>query len=240
MANTVTLGAVAWPLMRKAGYAPEAGGAVLAAAGIGAILAPPVMGATAFLMAEFLKVSYFDVATMAIVPAALYYGASIAGVGGGRRPTAGRCAARSADTPIACGGDRRGWHHFVSFVVMVTMMVRGVTAFSAVFWATVVAFVVSFRHRERGADAATAGRSADGRRAERRADRGHHGRRRDHRRRDHADRPGPQGRVTHRDAGRRQPRADRRVRGARRVGAGPGRAGDGVLHHRGRDGGARR
>ena len=75
MANTVTLGAVAWPLMRSAGYAPDTGGAVLAAAGIGAILAPPVMGATAFLMAEFLEVSYFDVVMMAIVPAALYYGA---------------------------------------------------------------------------------------------------------------------------------------------------------------------
>ena len=43
---------------------------------------------------------------------------------------------------------RAGWHHFVSFVVMVALMVRGVTAFLAVFWATVVACVASFRHRQ--------------------------------------------------------------------------------------------
>ena len=46
---------------------------MLAAAGIGAILAPPVMGAAAFLIAEFLNISYFEVMRMAAIPAALYY-----------------------------------------------------------------------------------------------------------------------------------------------------------------------
>src|SRR5262245_44235413 len=73
VANTVMLGAVAWPMMRRAGYPADTGGAILAAAGIGAILAPPVMGAAAFLIAEFLNISYFDVVKMAAIPAALYY-----------------------------------------------------------------------------------------------------------------------------------------------------------------------
>jgi TRAP transporter 4TM/12TM fusion protein len=156
VANTVTLGAVAWPLMRSAGYAPDTGGAVLAAAGIGAILAPPVMGATAFLMAEFLKVSYFDVVLMAIVPAALYYGALFLVVeADGRRMGIRAPHGERQSLGIVT---RAGWHHFVSFVVMVTLMVRGVTAFKAVFWATVVAVVASFRHR---ADALLPKRLAD-------------------------------------------------------------------------------
>jgi len=146
VANTVTLGAVAWPLMRKAGYTAEGGGAVIAAAGLGAILAPPVMGATAFLMAEFLKVSYFQVATMAVVPAALYYASIVVSVEADARRLG--VSARSTDTRSLAVVTRQGVHHFLSFAVMVTMMVRGVTAFSAVFWATVVAFVASFRHRE--------------------------------------------------------------------------------------------
>jgi TRAP transporter 4TM/12TM fusion protein len=73
VANTVMLGAVAWPMMRRAGYTPDVGGAILAAAGIGAILAPPVMGAAAFLIAEYLKISYLQVIAMAVVPAILYY-----------------------------------------------------------------------------------------------------------------------------------------------------------------------
>ena len=146
VANTVTLGAVAWPLMRKAGYGPEAGGAVLAAAGIGAILAPPVMGATAFLMAEFLKVAYFDIAMMAILPAALYYGSLLVVVeADARRSGVGMPAPEDRSLGAVT---RAGWHHFVSFVVMVALMVRGVTAFLAVFWATVVACLASFRHRQ--------------------------------------------------------------------------------------------
>ncbi len=146
VANTVTLGAVAWPLMRKAGYGAEPGGAVLAAAGIGAILAPPVMGATAFLMAEFLKVAYFDIAMMAILPAALYYGSLLVVVEADARRSG--VTMRAPDGRSLGAVTRSGWHHFVSFVVMVALMVRGVTAFLAVFWATVVACAASFRNRD--------------------------------------------------------------------------------------------
>jgi len=68
VANTVMLGAVTWPLMKRAGYPADTAGAVLAAAGIGAILAPPVMGAAAFLIAEFLHISYLEVIVTAAIP----------------------------------------------------------------------------------------------------------------------------------------------------------------------------
>src|SRR6202162_947041 len=73
VATTVTIGAVAWPLLQKSGYGKEAAGGLLAAGGLGAILSPPVLGAAAFLIAEFLKISYLDVILMATIPTLLYY-----------------------------------------------------------------------------------------------------------------------------------------------------------------------
>ena len=57
VATTVTLGAIAWPLLRRAGFSAEVAGGILSASGIGAIMAPPTMGAAAFLIAEFLNIS---------------------------------------------------------------------------------------------------------------------------------------------------------------------------------------
>ncbi len=73
VATTVMLGSVAWPLLRRAGYAAETAGAMLSAAGIGALLSPPTLGAAAFLIAEFLQISYLQVLVMATVPTLLYY-----------------------------------------------------------------------------------------------------------------------------------------------------------------------
>ncbi|MGH7395861.1 MAG: TRAP transporter permease, partial [Candidatus Methylomirabilales bacterium] len=61
VATTVTLGAVAAPMLAKVGYSKEEAGGLLAAGGLGAIISPPVLGAAAFLIAEFLKISYLDV-----------------------------------------------------------------------------------------------------------------------------------------------------------------------------------
>ena len=73
VATTVTIGAVAYPMMEKAGFEKNAAGGLLAAGGLGAIISPPVLGAAAFLIAEFLKISYLDVIWMATIPTCLYY-----------------------------------------------------------------------------------------------------------------------------------------------------------------------
>ena len=73
VATTVTIGAVAYPMMAKAGFDKNAAGGLLAAGGLGAIISPPVLGAAAFLIAEFLKISYLDVIWMATIPTCLYY-----------------------------------------------------------------------------------------------------------------------------------------------------------------------
>ena len=71
--NTVTTGSVTIPMMKKTGYKPEFAGAVEAAASTGGQIMPPIMGAAAFLMAEYIGISYGEVALKAILPAFLYF-----------------------------------------------------------------------------------------------------------------------------------------------------------------------
>ncbi len=71
--NTVTTGSVTIPMMKKTGYKAEFAGAVEAAASTGGQIMPPIMGAAAFLMAEYMGISYATVAVTAILPAVLYF-----------------------------------------------------------------------------------------------------------------------------------------------------------------------
>ena len=71
--NTVTTGSVTIPMMKKTGYKPEFAGAVEAAASTGGQIMPPIMGAAAFLMAEYMGIPYGQVALKAILPAVLYF-----------------------------------------------------------------------------------------------------------------------------------------------------------------------
>ena len=71
--NTVTTGSVTIPMMKKTGYKPEFAGAVEAAASTGGQIMPPIMGAAAFLMAEYMNLPYAEVAVKAILPAILYF-----------------------------------------------------------------------------------------------------------------------------------------------------------------------
>jgi TRAP transporter 4TM/12TM fusion protein len=146
VATTVTLGSVAWPMLRRAGFKPETGGAILSAAGIGALLSPPTLGAAAFLIAEFLRISYLQVLVMATIPTVLYYLSIFLMIEADSR----RAGAVSAPVESASltALTRRYWYHFTSLAAIAVLMVAGFTAFRAVFWATVLAVGFSFLHRE--------------------------------------------------------------------------------------------
>lgn len=73
IANTVTTGSFTIPLMKRVGYPPQFAGAVEASASTGGQLMPPIMGAAAFIMAEFLGVPYIKIAACAVLPAVLYF-----------------------------------------------------------------------------------------------------------------------------------------------------------------------
>src|SRR5439155_9595935 len=74
IANTVTTGTFTIPLMKRVGYSAVKAGAIECAAGVNGQLMPPVMGAAAFLIAEYVGISYAEVVKHAIVPALLTYG----------------------------------------------------------------------------------------------------------------------------------------------------------------------
>ena len=146
VATTVMLGSVSWPLLRRAGFTAETGGAILSAAGIGALLSPPTLGAAAFLIAEFLRISYLQVLVMATVPTVLYYLSIVLMIEADSR-RAGTAAAH-ADGPGLWALTKHSGYHFTSLVAIAGLMVAGMSAFRAVFWSTVLAVGLSFLRRE--------------------------------------------------------------------------------------------
>ena len=202
VANTVTLGSVAWPMLKRAGYAPAMGGAILSAAGIGAIICPPALGAAAFIIAEFLHITYLQVIVMAAIPALLYFFSIFLMIEADTR----RAGARPVpiDTPSALGADetarlplpRRHRHpdHAGPGDVGVP---RGVLLDDR-------RGGVELRRSRRGAHAATPARGAARRRAQRAAGGRRHRHGRHHRRHGDAHGAGPEDLRPHRRSGGRR------------------------------------
>src|SRR3981189_2804641 len=147
VATTVTLGSVAYPMLVKAGYGKEAAGGLLAAGGLGAIISPPVLGAAAFLIAEFLKISYLDVILMATIPTCLYYLALFAMVEIDARKF-GMSTVKYVQVESLWSLTKNYWFHFLSLVSIVVFMLMGYSPVLSVFWATVFSFATSFLHRD--------------------------------------------------------------------------------------------
>ncbi|MBI4800400.1 MAG: TRAP transporter fused permease subunit [Desulfarculus sp.] len=147
VANTVTLGSVAYPMLAKAGYDKETAGGLLSAGGIGAILCPPVMGAAAFLIAEILKVSYLEIIKMAAMPAFCYYLGIFLMVQLDAKRFAISKEALLTDLS-AKALVKRYWYFFAPLVLIVVFMLIGFTPMMAVFCAIIIAFAASFINKE--------------------------------------------------------------------------------------------
>ena len=147
VATTVTLGAVAYPMLAKAGYSKDAAGGLLSAGGIGAILSPPVLGAAAFLIAEFLKISYLDVIVMAAIPTCLYYWSIFLMVELDAKKFGVKEIAFDKTYSLGQLTYLYGFH-FISLIAIVVIMVIGFTPIMAVFWSTVITFAVSFIRKD--------------------------------------------------------------------------------------------
>ncbi len=152
VATTVTLGAVAWPMLEKVGYEKNAAGGLLAAGGLGAIISPPVLGAAAFLIAEYLKISYLEVLRMAAVPTVLYYASLLFMVElDQRRIGAQREASGRVEEPMAVESawalTKRYGFHFSSLLAIIVFMIMGYSPTMSVLYAMGVAIVLSFLTR---------------------------------------------------------------------------------------------
>ena len=147
VATTVTLGSVAYPMLAKVGYGKDAAGGLLSAGGLGAIISPPVLGAAAFLIAEFLKISYLDVILMAAIPTCLYYLALFAMVEIDVRKF-GMKDVTFERVESAWSLSKKYWFHFLSLISIVVFMLWGFSPVLSVFWATVVSAATSLLRRD--------------------------------------------------------------------------------------------
>jgi len=141
VANVLVTGAFTIPAMKKMGYRSTLAAAVEAAASTGGILMPPVMGAAAFLMADILAVSYWEIVVAAFLPGILYYVAMFTMVDfeGGR---SGLKAVPRTDIPPLRRTLKRGWYLAASITVLLLMMgYKGYPADQAAFYAVLVLLI---------------------------------------------------------------------------------------------------
>jgi TRAP transporter 4TM/12TM fusion protein len=142
VATTVTLGSLTWPILKKSGFQKDTAGGLLSAAGIGALLSPPTLGAAAFIIAEYLEVSYLKVLAYATIPTVLYYLSCLLMMeADARRQGTKRVEAEVQSVKALT---LRYGYHFSSLLVIVVLMSWEYTAFLAVFWSIVVAYLMSF------------------------------------------------------------------------------------------------
>jgi TRAP transporter 4TM/12TM fusion protein len=144
-ATAVSVGAVTWPMLRRAGYPREQAGGMLAAAGVGAILSPPTLGAAAFIVAEYLDVSYLTVLGWAMIPTVLYYLGILLAVEIDVR----RYRVKALEVPPTNVWRLLGrfGYHFSSLILIVVLLALGQSATRAVVYATLLAVALSFLDR---------------------------------------------------------------------------------------------
>ena len=142
VANVVGTGSLTIPMMKKLGYHKDFAGAVEAAASTGGQLMPPVMGAAAFLMAEFVGVPYIDIVKAAIVPAFLYFAGIWLGVHCEAKRGNLKGISRSQLPKIGTILRERG-HLALPLIVIVYLLVSGYTPMRAALVAIVLSILCS-------------------------------------------------------------------------------------------------
>ena len=146
VANVYGTGTFTIPLMKRFGYSANFAGAVEAAASTGGQIMPPVMGAAAFIMAEFLGVPYVSVMVAALLPALLYYLSVYLGVHNEAVRTGLRGVPAAEIAPLG-GVLRRGAHFGVPLVALIVLLFQGYTPFRAAFVGIVTLVAVAMLRR---------------------------------------------------------------------------------------------
>ncbi len=143
IANAVTTGVMTIPMMKRTGFSPRFAGGVEASASVGGQITPPIMGASAFIMAETLGVPYTYLALIAIVPAFMHYFAIVFMV----HCESKRLNLQGMDKkyiPNLIDVFKRSWHLLVPLITMVSLLLNGFTPFLAAFWGIILCVVCSW------------------------------------------------------------------------------------------------
>ena len=119
--NVMTTGVMTIPTMRKVGFRPSYAAGVEACASTGGVLMPPIMGATAFVMATFLDIPYSDIVYAAIIPSALYFGALFIQIDG-YAARHGLVGLPRSELPKIGATLKAGWYFVTVFVLLIFML----------------------------------------------------------------------------------------------------------------------
>ena len=142
ISNVLTAGTMTIPVMKKSGFRASYAAAIEACASTGAVLAPPVMGATAFVIAQFLNVSYADVALAAIIPAALYYIGLFMQVDS-YAARHGLKGIPRAELPKVWDTIKDGWYYIFVIALLIVMLLYFKRESHAPFYATALLLVLN-------------------------------------------------------------------------------------------------
>ncbi|ODT16848.1 MAG: C4-dicarboxylate ABC transporter [Kaistia sp. SCN 65-12] len=142
VSNVLTAGTMTIPTMKKTGFSPSYSGAIEACASTGAVLAPPVMGATAFVMAQFMGTTYAEVALAAIIPALLYYVGLFMQVDS-YAARHGLKGLERRELPSAWVAFKEGWYYAFVIVLLIVMLLYFKRESHAPFYATALLLVLN-------------------------------------------------------------------------------------------------
>ncbi|MBN9004310.1 MAG: TRAP transporter permease [Rhizobiales bacterium] len=142
ISNVLTAGTMTIPVMKKSGFRASYAGAIEACASTGAVLAPPVMGATAFVIAQFLNISYAEVAMAAIIPAALYYLGLFMQVDSYAARHGLKGIPRS-ELPRVIDTIKAGWYYVFVIALLIVMLLYFKRESHAPFYATALLLVLN-------------------------------------------------------------------------------------------------
>ena len=146
IANTVTVGSLTIPMMIRIGYPRHFAAAVESTAATGGQITPPIMGAAAFLMVEFLGLSYQTIALAAIVPAFMHFFGVFCQVHFEAKKL-GMRGLSGDELPVAADVIRKGWPTSIPLFVLLLVLFSGFTPYLAAFWGITACIVIGFTNR---------------------------------------------------------------------------------------------
>ena len=147
VATTMSVMPIMWPILKKAGYTADMAAGLVSAGGIGAVISPPLMGAAAFLIMQFLRVSFWDVVVMVTMPTLLYYLGTFFIVDLEARKL--KFAPPDASDVTFVQVMRTKGYHLISLIAIVIMLAYGLSPENAAIWAIAIVIATSFLSKNR-------------------------------------------------------------------------------------------
>jgi TRAP transporter 4TM/12TM fusion protein len=147
VATTMSVTPFMWPILKRAGYDPNRAAGLIATGGIGAVISPPMMGAAAFLIMQFLNVSFWTVVVMVTIPTLLYYVGTFFMVEA--EANRDKFAPPEASGLTAWQVMRTHGYHLISIIVLTVLLALNIPPATGALWAIATVIATSFLGKDR-------------------------------------------------------------------------------------------